>query len=554
MMKIYMYFSKPSLIALPLLLFFPFFSYALSGEKLYKKYCSSCHGKNRIGKTAPPLIPEFLRKKSDKELKRIIKEGLPASQMPPFTFFSDAQLKHLINYLRTPVKDIEFSLKEIEKSYIILKAKPKDYEIRNLKNLTVAVDKKGKIYIFEGEHLLDKFEFKNVHGGVKFSLKNSKFYIPARDGWIISYDYKEKRPISKVRACIYLRNITITPDEEKVIAGCVLPRSIVILDKDLKPLKQIKVEGRISGVYQLSKYSSVIIAYRDTPKLSILKEGKIKSYKISAPLEDFFIDPFEEYVIGSSRKENKLFVYRLKDFKKVFEAALESMPHLFAVSFLYKNGKFYFVARHISGNVSIWRLYDWKLVKTISTQEKGFFVRTHFKNFHLWLDTLEPYALLINKKTYELSEVRITEKGKFSHVEFSGDGNLAYLSVLGEGLKIVDAFTLKEIKKYPLKHPVGKYNILLKTRKFYPAFLGYQVYMEKCWGCHHLTQEAFGPPLKWVAKNRDMGLILSQIANPKKTFRLLGYKKNAMPKIQLSAYELIALKNFLEVLRDGWIN
>jgi len=543
-------------IVLSLFLFFSFFSYALSlsGEKLYKKYCSSCHGENRIGKTAPPLTPEFLKKKSNEELKRIIKDGLPASQMPSFTFFSDTQLEHLINYLRTSVKDIKFSLKEIEKNYITLRTKPKDFQVKDLKNLTVAVDKKGEIYILEGERLLDKFEFKNVHGGVKFSLRNSRFYIPARDGWIISYDYKEKRPISKVRACVYLRNITLTPDEVNVIAGCVLPRSIVILDKDLKPLKQIKVEGRISGVYQVSNHNSVIIAYRDIPKLSILKEGKIKSYKISTPFEDFFIDPFEEYVIGGSRKENKLLVYSLKDFKKVFEADLESMPHLFAVSFLYKNGKFYFVARHISGKVSIWRLYDWKLVKTISIQEKGFFVRTHFKDFYLWLDTLKPYALLINKKTYKLSRVRVTKKGSFSHVEFSGDGKLAYLSIIGEGLKIVDVFTLKEVKKYPLKHPVGKYNILLKTRKFYPALLGYEVYMEKCWGCHHLTQEAFGPSFKWIVQNRNMGLILSQIANPEKTYKLLGYKENAMPKIQLSPYELIALKNFLEVLRDGWIN
>ncbi|WP_269456708.1 hypothetical protein [Thermocrinis minervae] len=27
--------------------------------------------------------------------------------------------------------------------------------------------------------------------------------------------------------------------------------------------------------------------------------------------------------------------------------------------------------------------------------------------------------------------------------------------------------------------------------------------MERCWGCHHITEDAFGPPLKWVAKNRE---------------------------------------------------
>jgi len=551
-----MRYKLPSLILLPLLFSFSFSDVSLFelGRIIYKKHCSTCHGKDRIGLTAPPLIPQFLKGKSEDYLFRVVKNGIPASQMPAFPNLSDTEIKAIITYIKTPVK-VKYTFEDIKKSFTLLKGKRKNYEIKNLKNLTVAVDKIGKILILEGTKVLDTFKFKNVHGGVKFSIKNHKFYVPARDGWIISYDFKEKRPFSKVRACVYLRNITLTPDENYLIAGCVLPESIVILDASLKPVKRINVAGRISAVYQLSRYNAVLVAYRDRAYLGFLKGGNLREKKIDIPLEDFFIDPFENFVVGTSRKENKLVVYRLSDTKKVFSSNLKSMPHLFSASFWYRYGDFYFATRHVDGSLSIWKMYNWKKVKEIKTEFKGFFVRTHYKNSYLWLDSFSNVLGLLNKKSLKLEEKK-TKYEKITHVEFSGDGKLAYLSVLGKnsGIYVLDAYSLREVKRIPAKHPVGKYNILLKTRKFYPALLGYEVFMEKCWGCHHITREAFGPPLKSVAEKRPISLIMAQIVNPQRTYKILGYKRNAMPRINLNPYELEALKAFIEVVKNGWID
>ncbi len=547
----------PSLIALPLFFSFFLFSFSVSterGEELYQKLCSSCHGQDRLGLTAPPLIPETFKRKEEAYLRRVIKKGIPASGMPAFPSLTQQDLKALTEFINRPVGGIKYDLEDIKKTHQYIKRKPASYEIKDFKNLIVAVDKGGEVLLLEGTGVLDRFPFANVHGGVKFSGK--RFYVPARSGWVVAYDLEQKKPIAKVRACLYLRNITTLPGDRGIAAACVLPRSLVILDRDLKPLKALPLRGRPSAVYRLYKHSALVLTFRDQPYAALYKGEKISYFQVRTPLEDFFIDPFEEYLLGTSREEKALVAYTLPDFREVFSESVESLPHLFSGAFWYRKGKFLFATRHVDGKLSIWELYTWKRIKTLPLKEKGFFVRTHYKNHYLWLDAFSPGYLLLSKKNLTLREVKISGRGILTHVEFSGDGRLAYLSRLGEepALVIIDANSFKEIKEIPLKHPAGKYNVVLKTRRFLPAGLGYEVYMEKCWGCHHTTREAFAPPFRWIAQNRPRSLIIAQILNPDKTYRLLGYEENAMPKIELSRRELEALLEFMEVLKDGWMD
>lgn len=47
---------------------------------------------------------------------------------------------------------------------------------------------------------------------------------------------------------------------------------------------------------------------------------------------------------------------------------------------------------------------------------------------------------------------------------------------------------------------------------------------------------------------------MAQIIDPQNTYRLLGYSRNAMPKIELKDEELKALLKFMEALKDGWMD
>ncbi len=544
---------SPRSLAPSLSLLFLFFSLtgAQEGKDLYMKHCASCHHENRIGRIAPPLIPQLLSKKSDEGLRRIIRKGIPATTMPAFPNFGDGELKSLIDYLRSPVGSISYSLEDIRRSYRKLEGKGKRLGIRRREDLVVAVDKgAGKVFLLEGLRVLDSFSFKNVHGGVKFSRE--RFYVPARDGWVISYSLKKGGPEAKVRACIYLRNIALYKDTLAV--SCVLPPSLVFLNERLEPKLRIELEGRPSAVYSLSGRGGFILGFRDMSLVAFVSErGDITYRSIDQPLEDFFIDPLEGYIIGSSRKRKTIAVYKLSTLKKVYEKEIDAMPHLFSSAFWYSGGNFYFATRHAhSTKVSIWRMYDWKLVRVIDTGGRGFFVRTSPGVPDLWVDNSDSSFVLIDKRTLRVERLRLTEEGRATHVEFTPDGRFAYVSILGRKgkLLIYDPLGRKPLGDLPMVHPAGKYNYVLKTRALYPALLGREVFMAKCWGCHHTTEEAFGPPFRWIAKHRSKEEIVSQIINPEQTAKLLGYKRNAMPKIEVSNEEIETLLAFMEVSGD----
>ncbi len=80
---------------------------------------------------------------------------------------------------------------------------------------------------------------------------------------------------------------------------------------------------------------------------------------------------------------------------------------------------------------------------------------------------------------------------------------------------------------------------------------GEQLFKEYCWGCHHQTAQAFGPSFKSIANKRNKGEIIAQIADPKGTYKSLGYKRNSMPAFDdLSAKELEALADYIYKFKD----
>ena len=544
------------LLLVPLVVFSPIAYGGNQGSQLYQKYCASCHGADRTGTVAPPLFKLFLRKYSEKKLINIIKNGLPATQMPAFPDLSENEIKAIIAYIKSPAK-VEWSKEKIKNSISLNHQKGKKLPVKNIKNV-VAVVERGhqKVWIMEGLDILDKFEFKNVHGGLKFSPSGWKVYIPSRDGWIGRYDIDKGRFHGKVRACVYLRNISLDRTGKYILASCWLPKSVVILDSEsFSPLKVIKQEGLISAIYELYSKDSAVFTYRDKAKLGFLDTKSFKvSYKdIPEAYEDFFIDPFEEYIVGTSRKGTKLSVYSLTENKEVYSSDIEGMPHLASATFWYKKGKFYFATPHITKPfVTIWNLYNWKFVKKVDIKGNGFFVRTHPTTPYLWTDNGKDKIVLINRDDYSVKTIQTIKGKRVIHTEFSGDGNLAYVSLYNKdgALLIYDSITLKLLKNIPASIPIGKYNIVNKSRKFQPVLLGKQIFMEKCWGCHHQTQEAFAPSFKWIVNHRKPEEIMAQIANPEKMYKNLGYTRNAMPNLNLSHWELRAILSYMMQFKD----
>jgi len=80
---------------------------------------------------------------------------------------------------------------------------------------------------------------------------------------------------------------------------------------------------------------------------------------------------------------------------------------------------------------------------------------------------------------------------------------------------------------------------------FLYADSGKVVFETYCWGCHHQTAVAFGPPFEAIAEKRNADEIRAMITDPKSVSKTLGYKRNAMPSFTLSEDNLTAITTYI---------
>lgn len=80
---------------------------------------------------------------------------------------------------------------------------------------------------------------------------------------------------------------------------------------------------------------------------------------------------------------------------------------------------------------------------------------------------------------------------------------------------------------------------------------GKAVFEKYCWGCHHQISTAFGPSFNQIANTRTKEQIMAHIADPKNSYKNLGYKRSAMPQFSLSADELITITDYIFSFKSG---
>lgn len=523
-----------------------------AGRVLYGQHCASCHHEQRRGLLGSPLLPPFLRRMSDARLLKTIAKGKHATQMPAFRYLTRKQISWIIDYLRTPGR-VDWGEKDIRSSLTLSHKPGKPLHIGDIRNLTAVVERgNNQVWLMESERILDKFTFRNIHGGIKFSRDARRLFVPARDGWIGSYDLQQGRFVGKVRACVYLRNVAVTRDSQHVLASCWIPQAIMVFDaSSLRLQRVLPTQGQVSAVYELHERDEAIYTLRNQPWLGRIhtKSWKVQRIRLQTPMADFFLDPMERFVVGSPREGKQLMVFDLKRHQVVFRSPVDGMPHLFSATFWYHHGQFFFATPHMfRSSLTVWQMYDWKFVRKIDTGGSGFFVRTHPATPYLWADNGSDALMLIDKQTFAVRRIVPTPKKRVLHTEFSGDGKIAYVSLFeprGE-LALLDAITLDAIQRYPASIPVGKYNFVNKQRQNESIHWGREVFLARCWGCHHPTHTAFGPSFREIAKKRNRSWIYAQLLDPKMTAKHLGYSRSAMPKIPLSAHEIEVLVRYIQ--------
>lgn len=481
----------------------------------YQRHCAGCHGADRFGGIGPALIPENLVRLRKNDALKVIADGREATQMPGFAKeLSSAQMEALRDYVYSPLKSMpEWTEREIRASHIvhapIAALKGPTHKADPLNVFVVVESGDHHATILDGDRFVPLARFQTrfaLHGGPKFSPDGRFVYFASRDGWISKYDLWALRMVSEVRAGLNTRNAAVSSDGKYVAVANYLPHTLVILDSDLAVVKVLPVrdqEGksssRVSAVYDAGPRKSFVVALKDVrelweisydPKAHDIPQGLIHDFqyregsfipgylnprrtRLDDYLDDFFFTQDYNVVMGASRDGKQGQVVHLDVRRKIASLELSGMPHLGSGITWDHQGRTVMASTNLKeAVVTVVDVQKWTTVKQIPTAGPGFFLRSHEKTPYAWVDAMmsprKDTLQIIDKRTLAIAGEVVPAPGKTSaHVEFTRDGRYALVSVweMDGALVVYDAATLKEVKRLPMRKPVGKYNVYNKITR-----------------------------------------------------------------------------------------
>ncbi|MCL1961779.1 MAG: nitrite reductase [Desulfovibrionaceae bacterium] len=494
---------------------------AVPAAALFQQHCASCHGEKRLGGTGPALLPESLDRLKKAEALKVIRDGRVATQMQPFSAtLQPDQIAALADFIYTPVMpapawsdaDITASREETP-GWRDWPAQPQ-WRADPMNLFVVVEGGDHHVSLVDGDRFEVIHRFPSrfaLHGGPKFTPDGRYVFFGSRDGWITKYDLWNLKVVAEVRAGINMRNIAVSSDSRWVMAANYLPHTVVLFDADLKLVRSYPARAldgsqssRVSAVYDAAPRRSFVVALKDIPELWEISydpkappiyDGFVHDYKmkegmakdgflgirrtlLAEPLDDFFFSQNYAYALGASRPHADGSpsgqVVNLDVRLKIADLPIDGMPHLGSGITFDWNGTRVLASPNLKhGVISVIDMKTWKLVKNIATPGPGFFMRSHENTPYAWADSMmSPQAknklTIIDKRTLEpVASVQVPAGQTLAHIEFTKDGRYALASLWEDdgALIVYDAATFKEVKRLPMRKPVGKYNVFNKVTR-----------------------------------------------------------------------------------------
>lgn len=495
---------------------------SIDAAALYRQHCAVCHADQRTGAMGPALLPESLERLRPPEALRVISQGRPATQMPAFEgTLSAAEIAALAQWVRTPVQPAPRWGDDDIRASRIASPVPADEPQRPVWN----ADPMNLFVVVEGgDHhvsLLDGDRFEVItrfasryalHGGPKFTPDGRYVFFGSRDGWITKYDLWRLRVVAEVRAGLNMRNVAVSGDGRWVMAANYFPHTLALFDADLNLVKTYaaatrdgKATSRVSAVYDAAPRKSFVVALKDIaelweisydPAAQPIYDGLVHDYKmgealaspgyqgvrrtlLDEPLDDFFFDQSYRHALGATRPrpggdgQATAQVVNLDIRRKVADLPIAGMPHLGSGITFAWNGTTVLASPNLKdGAIDVIDMQTWQPVRTIATPGAGFFMRSHEATPYAWTDSMmsptgKDTLTIIDKRTLQ-PVATVREPGKtLAHIEFTRDGRYALASVweMDGAVVVYDAATFREVKRLPMRKPVGKYNVWNKITR-----------------------------------------------------------------------------------------
>ena len=484
----------------------------------YKEVCATCHGVDRLGGMGPALLPDNLERLRRPAARKVIAEGRAATQMIGYgDQFSADEIDALVEYIYTPAPEVAWDAAAITASRIVYPAPEGDKPVFSADplNLFLVVEVADHhVSVLDGDKLEPIHRFTSrfaLHGGPKFTENGRYVFFASRDGWITKYDLWNLAVVAEIRAGINTRNVAVSLDGRHVAVANYLPRNLVLLDGELNLKKVLpavarngELTSRVSAVYDAAPRNSFIAALKDVPeiweisydeKAEPIYDGLVHDYRmgeaiptpgylnprrtlLEAPLDDFFFDQDYRVVMGASRDGHGQ-VVNLDVRRKIGELPLDGMPHLgsgITWTWTDPQGEAHTVMASTNlkaAEVTVIDMRDWSIIKRIPTRGPGFFLRSHANSRYAFVDSMmkpdvSHILQVIDKQTLEVVKELSVEPGRtLAHVEFTRDGRYALASLWEDdgALIVYDAQTLAEVRRLPMRKPVGKYNVWNKITR-----------------------------------------------------------------------------------------
>jgi len=103
----------------------------------------------------------------------------------------------------------------------------------------------------------------------------------------------------------------------------------------------------------------------------------------------------------------------------------------------------------------------------------------------------------------------------------------------------------KNMKKFLILLAFLSVSLFASETQDKEALTGKQVFETYCWGCHHQTAVAFGPPWSEIAAKRTKDEIEAYIISPKSMYKAFGYKRTVMTQFNLSDKERSLVADYI---------
>lgn len=488
---------------------------------LYQTHCAACHGPDRLGSMGPALLPDNLARLRKAEANAVIAGGRAATQMPAFnTLLGKDEIAALADLIYTPVSpeprwaDSDIRASRIQHVDPATLSPHPVFDADPLNLFLVVEVGDHHVSVLDGDRLEPIHRFQSrfaLHGGPKFAEGGRYVFFGSRDGWITKFDLWNLKVVAEVRAGINTRNVAVSPDGKHVAVANYLPHTLVLLDGELNLIKSIeatdrdgKRSSRVSAVYDATPRQSFIVALKDvaevwevsyTKAVEDIPIGFIHDFKqregafipgylnprrtvLAEVLDDFFFTQDYSELMGASR-EGVGQVVSLDARKKISDLPLDGMPHLGSgITWAWRDANG--VERTVmastnlkAGEVTVIDMQSWEVIRRIPTRGPGFFLRSHTTSRYAFVDSMmSPEAKhilqVIDKQTLEVVKEITAKPGQtLAHIEFTRDGKYALASLWEQdgAIVVLDAHTLEEVKRLPMKKPVGKYNVWNKISR-----------------------------------------------------------------------------------------